>query len=109
MHCGSRILLRKTGDQLISALVDTEDVIWANQNVYVVKAKSEVNICFIQGLIASRLCSFLYRASPLGQMNRPMAQLRIIGIKSIPFPNLKSNALAQSYNKPTMEHTNTKL
>ena len=64
-----------------------------NQNVYVIKAKHNIQLPFIQGLLASRLLSFLYRASPLGQMNRPMAQLRIVGIRSIPLPPLQERLI----------------
>lgn len=89
LHQGERILLRKTGDALVSTMVSSEDVIWANQNVYVIKAKPTISIEVVQGLLASSLYTFLYQGSPFGQKGRTLAQLRLKGVRTLPFPDLK--------------------
>ena len=95
LHKGSRILLRKTGDGLVSSMVVSEGVIWANQNVYVIKAKNNTSIELIQGLLASQLYTFLYRGSPFGQQGRGMAQLRLKAIKKLPFPTAEKCNLVE--------------
>ena len=85
-HTGERILLRKTGDRLISAVVHSESTIWAHQNVYVIHPRSGWDVHLIQAFLGSKMMSFLYRAGTLGQRGRVMAQLRITGIRSLPVP-----------------------
>jgi hypothetical protein len=87
-HSGGRFILRKTGDELVCAMVPTEDFAIAHQNVYVCKpllpeAISPTALC---ALLTSSLMTKLYQDGPLGQKGRPMAQLRIVGLKNLPIP-----------------------
>ncbi|MEC7984577.1 MAG: N-6 DNA methylase [Myxococcota bacterium] len=85
-HVGDRILLRKTGDLLVCAVVHSKQTIWAHQNVYVIHPRLGIDVYLIQALLGSKMMSFLYRGGTLGQKDRPMAQLRISGIRSLPVP-----------------------
>lgn len=109
-HKGDRFLIRKTGDSLIAATVSTSSQAIAHQNVYVCKPKNDIGLSAkaICALIASSCCSRLYQDGPLGQKGRPMAQLRIIGIKQIPVPPIgilvaHKNQLESAYDNGASE------
>lgn len=89
-HKGQRFILRKTGDSLVAAMVPTNEIAIAHQNVYVCKPKQGVGISAkaICALISSEVCTRLYQDGPLGQKGRTMAQLRIQGVKRIPLPSI---------------------
>lgn len=87
-HKGDRFLIRKTGDSIVAALAPTTDLAVAHQNVYVCKPKatSGLSAKAICALVTSTYFTALYQDGPLGQKGRPMAQLRIIGLRRIPIP-----------------------
>lgn len=88
LHAGPRVILRKTGDKLVSAVCPTEALAVAHQNVYVVKPLGErVSVHALQGLLGSKLLTYLYRNGPLGQTRRALAQFRIKGLYALPFPD----------------------
>lgn len=87
-HSGQRILLRKTGDSLICALVKDPSLCLTHQNCYVIHAKESFSPKALEVLLNSKLLTILYQASPCGQKGRPMAQLRIWGLKQLPIPDL---------------------
>ena len=81
-----RLFLRKTGDQLISAVYPIEALAIAHQNVYVIIPRHpELSIWTLQALLGSKLLTFLYRKGSLGQEGRMLAQLRIAGLYQLPF------------------------
>ena len=84
-HKGVRVLIRKTGDRIYAGIAIEDGV--AHQNVYVANALKGVSPYALLGLLCSKSVSFLYRGCPLGQKGRPMAQLRLSGIESIPVPD----------------------
>ena len=90
-HQGTRILLRKTGDSLVSCVVDSEEIIWAHQNVYVLKSHQHFDIQALQGLLGSSLYTFLYQSSSFGQKSKMMAQLRIQGMRQLPIPTMETS------------------
>ncbi|MDY0034166.1 MAG: hypothetical protein RBT84_19570, partial [FCB group bacterium] len=98
-HTGDRFVLRKTGDQLVCAMVPTEDLAFAHQNVYVCKPIPAANFSAISicALLTSSIMNRLYQDGPLGQKGRPMAQLRIVGLKNLPIPTIE--VLRASVNK----------
>lgn len=91
-HTGDRFILRKTGDQLICAMVPTKDLAVAHQNVYVCKPlpSAKLSATAICALLTSSIMSKLYQDGPLGQKGRPMAQLRIVGLKNLPIPDIEA-------------------
>ncbi len=98
LHTGPRLFLRKTGDQLISAVYPIEALAIAHQNVYVIKPRHpELSIWTLQALLGSKLLTFLYRKGPLGQEGRMLAQLRIAGLYQLPFPPIPT---IQAYQSP---------
>jgi len=86
LHSGPRVILRKTGDQLVSAVAPSEELAVTHQNAYVIHPHAGISVHLLQGLLGSRMLSYLYRASPLGQKGRVMAQLRIGGLYALPVP-----------------------
>ena len=85
-HKGKRILLRKTGDQLICAPVESSTVVLCHQNCYIIHPNHRTTHLALARLLSSKVLTFLYRTSPMGQQNRPMAQLRISALRKIPVP-----------------------
>ena len=85
-HSGARILLRKTGDQLIGALIQDETCCLTHQNCYVLKPCQGFSPNALEILINSMLMTYLYQSSPFGQRGRVMAQLRIWGLQKLPIP-----------------------
>jgi hypothetical protein len=95
-HSGPRLIVRKTGDQIVSAVVASDTMAVTHQNAYVVRPRDGIPVHAVQAILASKMASFLYRASPLGQKGRPMAQLRVGGLASLPLPNLDGLRLNSS-------------
>ncbi|MCA1633863.1 MAG: BREX-1 system adenine-specific DNA-methyltransferase PglX [Acidobacteria bacterium] len=87
LHAGPRVILRKTGDQLVSSVCPVRGLAVAHQNVYVVKSL-DARLCVhaLQALLGSKLLTYLYRTGPLGQPGRMHAQLRIKGLYALLFP-----------------------
>jgi hypothetical protein len=88
IHSGERMILRKTGDQIVAALVPSIDFAPAHQNVYVIKVKdsSRWTIRALCAFLCSSLASEIYQGGPAGQKGRPMAQFRIEALKQLPLP-----------------------
>jgi len=89
LHKGDRFIIRKTGDEIVAAMVPTTDLAVAHQNVYVCRPKGSTTISgrAICALLCSRIMTKLYQDGPLGQKGRIMAQLRITGLRDLPAPS----------------------
>ena len=89
-HFGERMVIRKTGATLCAAIVDTHELAYAHQNVYVGKRKSTcpVSTTTLVKLLNEPILTELYQQSPLGQSEQPMAQLRISALRDLPIPKV---------------------
>ena len=88
-HLGERLVIRKTGAFICAAVVNTTELAYAHQNVYVVKRKVQcpMTIDDLVLLLNEPLLTELYQQSPMGQPNQPMAQLRISALRDLPIPD----------------------
>lgn len=87
-HDGERILIRKTGDTIVSATAPLRNLAIAHQNVYVAKPVT-ISANYMLSLLNSKLLTFFYQNSPFGQKNRPHAQFRIDFLYKLPIPRIK--------------------
>lgn len=96
LHSGSRCIVRKTGDSVLCGRVEDSGLGITHQNAYVIKPVADwLPVEALVALLNSRMVTFLYRAGTLGQKGRIMAQLRVVGLRTIPVPSLerlRSNA-----------------
>lgn len=96
LHSGSRCIVRKTGDSVLCGRVADSGLGVTHQNAYVVKPTADwLPVEALVALLNSRMVTFLYRAGTLGQKGRIMAQLRVVGLRTLPVPQLdrlRSNA-----------------
>ena len=69
--------------------MNTTELAYAHQNVYVVKRKEQcpMTIDDLVLLLNEPLLTELYQQSPMGQPNQPMAQLRISALRDLPIPD----------------------
>ena len=96
-HRGKRLLLRKTGDTIVTAPpLDYQDGL-AHQNVYVMRAvDAKVKPEYICSVLNSRLLTHVYQHSPFGQAGRVQAQFRIDFLYRLPVRRI-------SFTTPTEE------
>lgn len=90
LHQGKRLLLRKTGDTIVTAPpLDYRDGL-AHQNVYVVRVvDAEIKPEYICSLLNSRLLTHVYQHSPFGQAGRVQAQFRIDFLYRLPIRRIE--------------------
>jgi len=85
LHRGERLLLRKTGDTIVTAPpVDYHDGV-AHQNVYVLQViDPDIKTGYICSLLNSHLLTHVYQHTPFGQAGRVQAQFRIDFLYRLP-------------------------
>lgn len=94
-HSSPRVILRKTGDSLVGALIRDPSCCLTHQNCYVLHPKNNFSPEALEILINAKIITYLYQNSPAGQKGRVMAQLRIEGLKRLPLPQSLSQTRIQ--------------
>ncbi|MDR2583965.1 MAG: N-6 DNA methylase [Fibromonadaceae bacterium] len=88
LHSGNRFFIRKTGDSIIVAPINNDNLVIAHQNVYVGHSRlNEMDFRFLIGLLNSSLLTFLYQNGINGQKGRTLAQFRIYSLYALPIPD----------------------